>query len=59
MRERAKMRYDQAMQQIAPYRTDTAAVPGFLTRTHQLGIVQRREIFEFFGFETRNKYSVH
>lgn len=44
---------------IAPYRSEMPDVPSFLGQTDQLGVVQRKEIFEFFGFETRNKYSVH
>jgi len=46
------------MNPMMPY-GQHSPVPAFLSQTNQLAVVQRKELFEFFGFETRNKYSVH
>ncbi len=43
---------------LAPYRHDVPTLPEFLNED-QIAVVQRKEIAEFFGFETRNKYSLH
>jgi hypothetical protein len=45
-------------QPLVPYRASGPTVPDFLADA-SLGVVQRKEISEFFGFESRNKYSIH
>ncbi len=48
-----------AVPSLSPYQRDAALDTSFVMQTNQWGVVQRKEIWEFFGFETRNKYSIH
>jgi uncharacterized protein YxjI len=47
-----------AMQAMVPTQGSALTLPSFLT-SNALGLVQRKELVELLGFETRNKYSVH